>query len=238
MVMVQYHLSDAYSYAWGSTRADFYGVWGIPWSWFDGVDDQIGAQSYGTYEGVYRTRLSTPTDVTIALSAEPVSGQTYHVSAEVCLESGGTDKTVRVHMVQVLDYWPSYGGYHRNGFKLHAQSEDITLAPGECQTIERDFTFDAESWANQEDITLVAWAQVPNDLGPAEVHQAAKLDWPFEPDCPADLDGDGTIGLGDLAILLGNYERPGGPDEGDLTGDGFVGLADLAIMLSVYGTDC
>jgi serine protease AprX len=59
-------------------------------------------------------------------------------------------------------------------------------------------------------------------------------------DCPCvgDLDGDGTVGLGDLAIMLAHYDSPGGPDDGDLTGDGHVGLADLAILLAVYDTDC
>jgi hypothetical protein len=61
-----------------------------------------------------------------------------------------------------------------------------------------------------------------------------------QPPCPADLDGDGTIGLGDLAIMLANYPTESGAtgSEGDLDGDGDIDLADLAILLSVYGTDC
>jgi hypothetical protein len=58
--------------------------------------------------------------------------------------------------------------------------------------------------------------------------------------CLGDLDSDGTIGLGDLAILLANYPTAGGAlyEEGDLDADGDIDLADLAILLSVYGTDC
>ncbi len=58
--------------------------------------------------------------------------------------------------------------------------------------------------------------------------------------CFGDLDGDGQIGLGDLAILLANYEQPSGMqyEDGDLDGDGDVDLADLAQLLSVYGTNC
>ena len=56
--------------------------------------------------------------------------------------------------------------------------------------------------------------------------------------CP-DLDGDGSVGLGDLSILLGNYDQSGMQfEDGDLDGDGDVDLTDLAILLSVYGTDC
>jgi len=57
-------------------------------------------------------------------------------------------------------------------------------------------------------------------------------------DCPADLDGDGTVALGDLAILLANFGSPGTPEQGDLNGDGVVGLEDLAEMLAAFGTTC
>ena len=57
--------------------------------------------------------------------------------------------------------------------------------------------------------------------------------------CLYDLDGDGQIGLGDLAILLSNYGESGMTyDDGDFTGDGYVGLDDLAALLGEYGTDC
>jgi len=58
--------------------------------------------------------------------------------------------------------------------------------------------------------------------------------------CVGDLDGDGVIGLGDLAILLANFGTPGGatPEMGDLDGDGDVDLTDLAVVLSIFGTPC
>ena len=51
---------------------------------------------------------------------------------------------------------------------------------------------------------------------------------------PGDLDGDGSVGPFDLAILLGNW----GPCIGcpaDLDGDGTVGAADLAMLLGNWG---
>lgn len=57
-------------------------------------------------------------------------------------------------------------------------------------------------------------------------------------DCPEDLDGDETIGLGDLSTLLASYGGPGDAADGDFDGDGFVDLADLAVLLAVYGQDC
>ena len=49
---------------------------------------------------------------------------------------------------------------------------------------------------------------------------------------PADLDGDGTIGAGDLSILLGAWGTAG---PGDLDGDGDVGAADLSSLLAAWG---
>jgi hypothetical protein len=53
-----------------------------------------------------------------------------------------------------------------------------------------------------------------------------------------DLDGDGTVGLSDLATLLGNYGEPGpwSYEDGDLDADGDIDLYDLAALLAVYGT--
>lgn len=59
------------------------------------------------------------------------------------------------------------------------------------------------------------------------------------PPCPADLDGDHTIALGDLAMLLANYGLLNAtPAQGDLDGDQTVSLSDLAMMLAQYGTPC
>ncbi|HUU96357.1 MAG TPA: immunoglobulin domain-containing protein [Phycisphaerae bacterium] len=183
--MVQIHISDAYTYPWGTARQSFYGITGIPSAMFDGVIKTVGNQGYSGYLNRYNQRRAVPTDVTIELSGEQVSGRTYRISAEVCIEPDGQAKTMRIYMVQLLDYWPAVGGYHRNGFKQAATTQDITLAPGDCQVLQREFTFDDDSWNDQDNITMVAWAQVPNNIWPAEVYQAAIMDWPF---CvPADI---------------------------------------------------
>lgn len=50
--------------------------------------------------------------------------------------------------------------------------------------------------------------------------------------CPADLDDDGTVGAGDLAILLGSWGASGAAD---LDGDGAVGAGDLSLLLGAWG---
>ncbi len=49
-----------------------------------------------------------------------------------------------------------------------------------------------------------------------------------------DLDGDGTVGAADLAILLGSW-GPCGGCPADLNGDDTVGPADLAMLLGNWG---
>ena len=58
--------------------------------------------------------------------------------------------------------------------------------------------------------------------------------------CMGDLDGDGQVGLSDLAQLLGSYGETSGMtyEDGDLDGDGDVDLTDLAELLGVYGDQC
>ena len=58
------------------------------------------------------------------------------------------------------------------------------------------------------------------------------------PPCVEDLDGDGAVGLADLALLLSNFGTSGPGLPGDLDGDGDVDLGDLAGLLSAFGTSC
>ena len=128
--------------------------------------------------------------MTIELFGEHVSGDTYEITAYVCVEPTGAAKTMRIYMVQVLDYWPASPTYHRNGFKQAATTQDITLAPGECLEVVRQFTFDGDSMGDQANIKIIAWAQEPQDTSPptdrAEVHQSCTMTWPFPPPGPPD----------------------------------------------------
>ena len=57
------------------------------------------------------------------------------------------------------------------------------------------------------------------------------------PQIPGDLDGDGTVGVTDLLILLGNWGPcpPKGACPADLNGNGSIGVKDLLILLGNWG---
>ena len=222
---VQYHLEDGYALPWGDARAGFYSTEHTPTAIFDGTDLVEGSlpdidQQYNVYRvNHFLPQRAVATDVTIDLSAAHVSGQTYAVTAQVGIEAGGTGKTMRIYMVQVLDNWPDSPAYSRNTFKQAAPTQDITLSPGASQAVEHEFTFDTDSWNNQENIKIVAWAQAPTGSGPAEVYQAATRAWALVA-LPDDIDGDGFLDGVDNCPLRYN------PGQGDADGDDVGDLCD------------
>ena len=219
--VVQIHWNDAYTTLWGDDRAAFYRVQEIPTAWFDGIEQRVDFPTTPSYEETYAARLAVPTDVTIDLAGAEIGAPTYEITAGVCVEPEGTGKTMRIHLVQVLDHWPAYPDYHRNGLKQAAPAEDVFLNPGECLDVVRTFTFDAESWAQRADLKIIAWAQEPLAGAPAEVYQAASF-WPAPPDCNGntipdwcDLDCGPTGGFCDVTDcgLSQDCNFNGVPDE-------------------------
>ncbi len=189
---------DDYDDPWSDGRWSYFGAEHTPTTIFDGVDYVEGGISDTNQQyHIFRTnhflpQRAVPTDVTLELAGEFVTGQTYQITATVGIEAGGTGKTVRVYMVQVLDHWPASPSYSRNTFKQAGDVKEITLAPGETDAAVEMFTFDADSWANQEEIRIIAWAQAAEDAGPVEMYQAAVLNWPLV-SAPGDADGDGIL---------------------------------------------
>jgi len=221
-VLVQYHWLDGHETPWSDARWAFHGVEFTPTAVFDGVDLVEGAvwdidQQYTIYRtNHFLPQRAVPTDVTISLSAQSLGGQTYRVAAEVGIEPDGEGKTLRMFAVQVLDHWPDWPDYHRNTFKQAAPTQDISLLPGETQIVESDFTFDDDSWANQENIRIVVWAQAPAASGPVAVYQAATRSWPLIA-FPGDADGDGWPD--DLDSCPNHYDPTQADEDDDGVGD-------------------
>ena len=55
--------------------------------------------------------------------------------------------------------------------------------------------------------------------------------------CPADLDGDSTIGVNDVLLLLVEFACSTNCAH-DLDGDEVVGISDVLLMLSSFGNSC
>ena len=51
--------------------------------------------------------------------------------------------------------------------------------------------------------------------------------------CPADLDGNGDVGFGDILAILSAWGREGGSE--DLDGSGTVDIGDLLVVLTAWG---
>jgi hypothetical protein len=178
LALVEVHLLDSYSTPFGDERRSFYGIGTIPDMRYDG-----GATVHSAdYETALVARQAVPTDVTIDLTGVEAGAQTYDFTAHVCVEAGGVGKTVRVYMAQALDHWPVVPPFvTRNTLREGVVVGDVALSAGQCADLTHTFAFDATSWAQQSDIRVVAWAQEPYAVAPAEVHQARIIAWPFAP---------------------------------------------------------
>ncbi|HVP12186.1 MAG TPA: fibronectin type III domain-containing protein [Phycisphaerae bacterium] len=237
--------------AWRNARFAFYGLEYTPTVWFDSTDTYVDAitidSAYAQYLSMYNTRRVVTTDVTIDLSGRRVSDQTYQIQAKVGIEEGGTAKTLRIYLVQVLDYWPEPPTHTpRYGFVQaatpHGQEDVVSVSPGTTQTVTRNFTFTGDSWANQDDIKIVAWAQASTAH---IVYQAATLSWPFI--IPGDMNGDRIVDVNDigpfsLALVDRSAYESQYPDidadaTGDTNGDGVFNSADIQALLPLIIDD-
>ena len=234
--LLQVHISDNVTIPWGTARANQYGVTAIPTMVIDSTYKYVGSNLIAQMQAAINARMSIPTDTLINMTAQELSPSSFKVNGTVSLEATGTEKTVRIWVVQVLDYYPS-GSHHRNCVRQVQGGVDVTLQPGGQYNFAYTFNLAAVDAQNLSRVKFIAFAQKPGPpYFPAEVDQGHVMTHPFPPSpIPGDLDGDGCVGQPDLGILLGNY---GLTDGGDIDGDGVTGQADLGILLANYGQGC
>jgi hypothetical protein len=179
------HVGGAYATPWGISRNTLYPGSGTPYFWADGMIYFLGvyypnaAATINAWNSRINARLAVPTDVTIEITPTDVNLPDATFEANICMEAGGTDTDVRVHMVNVLDQYPHYGSFNgRNTVREGFAVGDFMLKAGECFAATQTFTFDSTSLAQLDDIRIVAFVQEPLSTAPAEVSQAAGI-WPF-----------------------------------------------------------
>ena len=242
-IAIQCHTSGTASCSWGVSRASYYGVTGVPTTWFDGTLERSGAytddaQMFSWYRSAMNNRLAVPTDVTVDIDVVQTGSQSFEATATVGIEADGTGKQVTIEMVRVLDYYPAYSdNRYRNCVREGVSPQTVTLSPGETTTLSAEFTLSGTDWTNKENAKVVAWARDPGSSAPNVVYQAgqAQLWMPVE----GDANGDGMVNIADLAIVLASYRMCSGDSgydaRGDLDGDDCVNFSDLAILLANYG---
>jgi hypothetical protein len=173
------HGSDAFATAWGDSRMSFYDVGGYPTVWSDGWNEMVG--SYGSVDANYTQLnnrvdecLERPTDVSLDMQGEALTGSQYQISAEVAVDAGGEGKTIRIQLIQCYNQtsWPEPGEAQFNTVRQAANSFDVTLAAGESHAWTHTFTLSGESLANLDEVTYICIAQTPSSSGPAQVHNS------------------------------------------------------------------
>ncbi|MDP7030402.1 MAG: hypothetical protein QF733_09300 [Phycisphaerales bacterium] len=205
------HCGDSYTTTWGNARENFYNVGGYPTTWLDGWSAKVGSSgsvsaNYNDLNNRLNACLNQPTDVTLTLSGEEVSGSQYRVDGEVAIEAGGAGKTVRIQLIQCYDEetYPEANELQFNTVRQAASSFDVTLSPGESHAFSHTFSLSGESLASTEYVTYLGIAQTPNSSAPANVHNAARHEHGALP--PADV----TVGPGgDHASIQGALDAVG-----------------------------
>lgn len=167
---------------WNIERRSYYTNFvGYPTWMIDGIiDSWSGSPAWSAWDPETAARAAVPTDVTLALSyAAGPTPDVWDFTATVCIEAGGVGRSMRIHLVEVLDNYPAGAHFTRNAVRQAAATEDIVLAAGACQDVTRTFTFDATSMGAFGDISIIGWAQDDLTNGPAEVFQAGQIMGPF-----------------------------------------------------------
>ncbi len=188
---------DGFETPWGQDRIDnFYGGWcgtAIPVMMYDGYWFPL---SIGDYERDLIQEMAAPTDVTIEVTATELNTTRWSFTSEVCIESGGARKRMRIYAVHAQDHYPGQPSYSRNTLVQAAPTVDVDLDPGQCAAVDTIFEFSPDHWVDQENIKIIVWAQETVDMAPANVFQAARVGWPFpegggggpvEPEHPRDF---------------------------------------------------
>jgi len=90
---------------------------------------------------------------------------------------------------------------------------------------------------NNLDQALLTWKDTRNDDGDIYAQNVNPDGTLGLPNVPGDIDGDGTVGVSDLLILLGEWGPCDDPDNcpADLDNNNSVGVNDLLTLLSNWG---
>ncbi len=132
----------------------------------DGLDDADPSRPTSPN---FIARQAVPTDVTIDMEVFG-PGAMWDVRATVCIEPGGTGKTMKVFMAQVLDhYGPT--NFTRNMVQDGSSGSRSRWRRASACSSPRAFVLNSLSQASPGNVKFFAWAQ-----DPVLVYMSSKLD--------------------------------------------------------------
>ncbi len=225
MTVLFWHVSDSYATSETESRADYYGVGGIPDVWFGGVERVLGGGTYMRpyYEPIILRHLEENPYVSIDLSGSSIdeTGGRLNIHLEVLQTIGMPDCKVRCVVYQsniigedflVRDVLPV---------------DDLTIRNvGETQDLVKPFVID-QSWygvVDAEDIGVAVFVQSQSQKNILNTSDLSKVDVEITPESatvPMGSDLDYTVHMTNITswtqsiqawidVILPNGDEYGG----------------------------
>ena len=174
--MIANHNGDSLANVYSNARNSYYGITGYPTTKFDGVLQHVGGGSSSLY-AIFLTKVNqrnaVPSDFTIDLEFEHLTGNDYHATVDIENVGGytGTNLVLQVVVTENhLDINWGLGDDVNSVNRLMVPNQNGTpldFSGGDTQTVELDFTMEGY-WA-EENCELIAFVQ---DNSTKEVLQA------------------------------------------------------------------
>ncbi|MBA7621613.1 hypothetical protein ES703_28977 [subsurface metagenome] len=188
VLIVEYHVgaSDPFANNYVTPRYNLYGITGVPTAVFDGVEQVVGGGHTGskffTYNAIYNTRtaIEPPLEINLTQTTNTLASTSGSLKATITNVSNG-EVSGNVHFTVTESHIPySWQGldslfFVERAMLPHAFGEEITLAPGEDITLNRNFTID-ETWpyfTEDDNIEFGCFVQGVDK----EIYQAAVLEF-------------------------------------------------------------
>ena len=179
LVVLAYHLSDAFTIPEASVRSSYYGVTGIPAVWFDGTISEVGGEHYGTMYPFYRHHVTTRLNEHSLLEITLVD--TYNAVTDsgmitaTILNTSAVATSGNLHFAIVEnDIQYNWQGMNVLEFVVRdmlpdAQGEAVTIPPSDTIIRSREYVT-SPSW-DELDCKIVVFVQSSS----REIYQAAEI---------------------------------------------------------------
>ena len=190
------------------TRANLYGVGGIPHTQWGGEYETVGGYPngnweamIGTFEDLYNALIGDETPYEISINGYAGTTVTYDVTISMDADFSNANQKINVFVVEdnIWSYWQGASDYHnaRNVARLWPMSEDLSISiAGESETFSGTFEM-GSTWV-PDSVKIIAIVQ---DYSNKHILQASQV---FINDMNPDIDEDGIMNGDDNCIDIWN----------------------------------